>query len=97
MSTHPPPHPTPTPVSTGVSLSDVQVVELHDCFSTNELLTYEALGLCGEGEGGAMVEGGDNTYGGRFVVNPSGGLISKGHLLGATGDDVGGEEGREKL
>ena len=64
---------------------DVQVVELHDCFSTNELITYEALGLCKEGEGGKMVDKGDNTYGGKYVVNPSGGLISKGHPLGATG------------
>jgi acetyl-CoA acyltransferase len=64
---------------------DVQVIELHDCFSTNELLTYEALGLCGEGEGGGLVDAGDTTYGGRWVVNPSGGLISKGHPLGATG------------
>jgi acetyl-CoA acyltransferase len=69
----------------GVGPRDVQVVELHDCFSTNELITYEALGLCGEGEGGALVDSGDNTYGGRYVVNPSGGLISKGHPLGATG------------
>ncbi|MGH3950340.1 MAG: lipid-transfer protein [Pseudonocardiaceae bacterium] len=65
--------------------SDVDVVELHDCFSTNELLTYEALGLCAEGEGGKLVDAGDTTYGGRWVVNPSGGLISKGHPLGATG------------
>ena len=65
--------------------ADVQVVELHDCFSANELITYEALGLCGEGEGGKMVDDGDNTYGGKYVVNPSGGLISKGHPLGATG------------
>ncbi|MFI6514316.1 lipid-transfer protein [Spirillospora sp. NPDC050679] len=64
---------------------DAQVVELHDCFSTNELLTYEALGLAAEGEGGKLVDAGDNTYGGRWVVNPSGGLISKGHPLGATG------------
>jgi acetyl-CoA acetyltransferase len=64
---------------------DVQVIELHDCFSTNELLTYEALGLCAEGEGGKLVDAGDTTYGGRWVVNPSGGLISKGHPLGATG------------
>lgn len=69
----------------GVGPQEVSVVELHDCFSTNELITYEALGLCGEGEGGKMVEDGDNTYGGKFVVNPSGGLISKGHPLGATG------------
>jgi len=64
---------------------DVDVVELHDCFSVNELLTYEALGLCAPGQGGKMVDAGDNTYGGKYVVNPSGGLISKGHPLGATG------------
>ncbi|XP_071557099.1 sterol carrier protein 2 [Temnothorax nylanderi] len=65
--------------------SDVDVVELHDCFSINELITYEALGLCPPGYGGKMVDAGDNTYGGKYVVNPSGGLISKGHPLGATG------------
>ncbi|KAJ7394650.1 sterol carrier protein 2 [Desmophyllum pertusum] len=70
---------------TGMSPNDVQVVELHDCFSTNELLTYEGLGLCAEGKGGELVDRGDNTYGGKWVVNPSGGLISKGHPLGATG------------
>ncbi len=64
---------------------DVDVIELHDCFATNELLTYEALGLCPEGEGGKLVDNDDTTYGGRWVVNPSGGLISKGHPLGATG------------
>ncbi|GAA1974693.1 lipid-transfer protein [Amycolatopsis minnesotensis] len=69
----------------GIEPSDVDVIELHDCFSTNELLTYEALGLCAEGEGGKLVDAGDTTYGGRWVVNPSGGLISKGHPLGATG------------
>jgi sterol carrier protein 2 len=69
----------------GVSVQDVQVVELHDCFSANELITYEALGLCKEGEAGAFIDRGDNTYGGKFVINPSGGLISKGHPLGATG------------
>ncbi len=69
----------------GLGPADVQVVELHDCFSTNELLTYEALGLCAEGEGGKLVDAGDTTFGGRWVVNPSGGLISKGHPLGATG------------
>src|SRR5581483_2457538 len=58
---------------------------LHDCFSTNELLTYEALGLCEEGEGGSLIDAGEVTFGGRWVVNPSGGLISKGHPLGATG------------
>lgn len=69
----------------GLTPNDVQVVELHDCFSANELLTYEALGLCGIGEAESMVNKGDNTYGGKYVVNPSGGLISKGHPLGATG------------
>jgi acetyl-CoA acetyltransferase len=64
---------------------DVQVIELHDCFSANELITYEALGLCGEGEAAGLVDDGATTYGGRWVVNPSGGLISKGHPLGATG------------
>ncbi|MDV7090624.1 lipid-transfer protein [Rhodococcus sp. IEGM 248] len=69
----------------GIGPDDIDVIELHDCFSTNELLTYEALGLCGEGEGGKLVDNNDTTYGGRWVVNPSGGLISKGHPLGATG------------
>jgi acetyl-CoA acyltransferase len=64
---------------------DFQVIELHDCFSANELLLYEALGLCDEGEAPALIDAGDNTYGGKWVVNPSGGLISKGHPLGATG------------
>ncbi len=69
----------------GAGPEDVQVIELHDCFSANELITYEALGLCGEGEGAGLVDDGATTYGGRWVVNPSGGLISKGHPLGATG------------
>ncbi|XP_043201367.1 sterol carrier protein 2-like isoform X2 [Amphibalanus amphitrite] len=69
----------------GLTPADVQVVELHDCFSANELITYEALGLCPEGHAGRMIDDGDNTYGGKYVVNPSGGLISKGHPLGATG------------
>jgi sterol carrier protein 2 len=69
----------------GLGPEDAQVVELHDCFSTNEMITYEALGLCPEGKGGEFVDSGANTYGGRVVVNPSGGLISKGHPLGATG------------
>jgi acetyl-CoA acyltransferase len=64
---------------------DFQVIELHDCFSANELLLYEALGLCDEGEAPALIDAGDNTYGGKWVINPSGGLISKGHPLGATG------------
>ncbi|MGW0394263.1 lipid-transfer protein [Streptomyces sp. NPDC003042] len=71
--------------ASGLGIEDVDVVELHDCFSINELLTYEALGLCRDGGGGALVESGATTYGGRWVVNPSGGLISKGHPLGATG------------
>ncbi|KAM4641462.1 sterol carrier protein 2 [Discoglossus pictus] len=69
----------------GVRPADVDVIELHDCFSANELITYEALGLCPIGKAGELVERGDNTYGGRWVINPSGGLISKGHPLGATG------------
>merc|ERR1719379_2407715 len=69
----------------GKDASAVQVLELHDCFSANELITYEALGLCGEGKAGEFIDAGDNTYGGKYVVNPSGGLISKGHPLGATG------------
>jgi acetyl-CoA acetyltransferase len=69
----------------GVGPKDIQVIELHDCFAQNELLTYEGLGLCAEGEGAKLVDDGDNTYGGKWVVNPSGGLLSKGHPLGATG------------
>ena len=69
----------------GLGPSDFQVIELHDCFSANELLLYEALGLCAEGEAPKLIDNGDVTYGGRWVVNPSGGLISKGHPLGATG------------
>jgi acetyl-CoA acetyltransferase len=69
----------------GITPDDVDVIELHDCFSANELLTYEALGLCAEGEAAKLVDNDDTTYGGRWVVNPSGGLISKGHPLGATG------------
>jgi acetyl-CoA acetyltransferase len=69
----------------GLGPEDVDVVELHDCFSANELITYEALGLCAEGDGGELIADGAVTYGGQWVVNPSGGLISKGHPLGATG------------
>ncbi|MFS2122695.1 lipid-transfer protein [Pseudomonas sp. Pseusp97] len=69
----------------GVGPEDIRVCELHDCFAHNELLTYEALGFCDAGAGERFVEDGDNTYGGRVVVNPSGGLLSKGHPLGATG------------
>ena len=69
----------------GAAIDDIDVIELHDCFSINEILTYEGLGLCGEGQGGKLAESGETGYGGRWVVNPSGGLISKGHPLGATG------------
>jgi len=69
----------------GIGPEDLDVVELHDCFAHNELITYEALALCAEGEAAAFINAGDNTYGGKVVTNPSGGLLSKGHPLGATG------------
>ena len=69
----------------GIGPRDLDVVELHDCFAHNELITYEALGLCPEGGADKFIDDGDNTYGGRIVTNPSGGLLSKGHPLGATG------------
>ena len=69
----------------GIGPQDLDVVELHDCFAQNELITYEALGLCAPGEAAAFIAAGDNTYGGQVVTNPSGGLLSKGHPLGATG------------
>lgn len=69
----------------GIGPEDVQVVELHDCFAHNELLSYEALGLCPVGGVEKFVCDGDNSYGGKYVTNPSGGLLSKGHPLGATG------------
>ncbi|MFM0289219.1 lipid-transfer protein [Paraburkholderia megapolitana] len=71
--------------ASGIGPNDIQVVELHDCFTVNELLTYEAIGLCQEGAGEQFVWDGANTYGGKIVTNPSGGLLSKGHPLGATG------------
>jgi sterol carrier protein 2 len=71
--------------ASGIGPEDIRVVELHDCFTTNELLSYEALGLTPEGTAEKFVLDGDNTYGGRVVTNPSGGLLSKGHPLGATG------------
>jgi len=71
--------------SAGIGPKDLDVVELHDCFAHNELITYEALGLCGDGEALRFINDGDNTYGGQIVTNPSGGLLSKGHPLGATG------------
>jgi acetyl-CoA acetyltransferase len=69
----------------GLGPESVQVVELHDCFTPNEVISYEALGLCAEGEATGFMADGDNTYGGKYVVNPSGGLMSKGHPIGATG------------
>ncbi len=69
----------------GVGPDDIPVVELHDCFTANELITYEALGLCGEGGAERYIRDEQNTYGGKHVTNPSGGLLSKGHPLGATG------------
>jgi acetyl-CoA acyltransferase len=69
----------------GVDPRDIPVVELHDCFTTNEVISYEALGLTEEGTAEKFIADGDNTYGGRVVTNPSGGLLSKGHPLGATG------------
>lgn len=69
----------------GITANDIQVIELHDCFSANELLTYDGLGLTKEGEAHKLIDSGNNTYGGKYVINPSGGLISKGHPLGATG------------
>ncbi|MFQ6397225.1 lipid-transfer protein [Nocardia sp. KC 131] len=71
--------------ASGVAPTDIRVVELHDCFTANELLTYEAIGLTPEGTAEKFINDGDNTYGGRVVTNPSGGLLSKGHPLGATG------------
>lgn len=69
----------------GIGPRDIDVVELHDCFAHNELITYEALGFCPEGGAEKFICDGDNTYGGAVVTNPSGGLLSKGHPLGATG------------
>ncbi|AZP12247.1 lipid-transfer protein [Undibacterium parvum] len=69
----------------GIGPEDLDVVELHDCFAHNELITYEALGLCPEGGADKFICDADNTYGGQVVTNPSGGLLSKGHPLGATG------------
>ncbi|QPF87442.1 lipid-transfer protein [Bradyrhizobium genosp. L] len=69
----------------GIGPEDLDVVELHDCFAQNELITYEGLGLCAQGEAARFIDDGDNTYGGKVVTNPSGGLLSKGHPLGATG------------
>lgn len=69
----------------GIGPDDIDVIELHDCFTPNEAMTYENLGLCAEGEASRLVADCDNTYGGKWVINPSGGLMSKGHPIGATG------------
>ncbi|MCY1539805.1 acetyl-CoA C-acyltransferase [compost metagenome] len=69
----------------GVGPEDIRVCELHDCFAQNELLTYEGLGFCPEGGAEQFIMDGNNTYGGQVVINPSGGLLSKGHPVGATG------------
>jgi acetyl-CoA acetyltransferase len=69
----------------GIGPSDINLVELHDCFATAEILHYENLGLCKDGEAGQLIDSGATTLGGRIPVNLSGGLLSKGHPLGATG------------
>ena len=69
----------------GAGPADVQVLEVHDCFASNELMAYEALGLCRPGDGGRLIDDGQVSYGGKWVVNPSGGLLARGHPLGATG------------
>jgi len=69
----------------GIGPEDLDLVELHDCFATAEILHYENLGLCGEGEAGRLIDEGQTAHGGRIPVNVSGGLLSKGHPLGATG------------
>ncbi|CAI8871231.1 Lipid-transfer protein [Brevibacillus sp. IT-7CA2] len=69
----------------GIGPDEVDVLELHDCFTPNEVITYESLGLCEEGGAEKFINDGNNTYGGKVVVNPSGGLMSKGHPIGATG------------
>ena len=71
--------------ASGIGPEEVDVVELHDCFTVNEVISYEALGLCPEGGAEQFVWDGANTYGGQVVTNPSGGLLAKGHPLGATG------------
>jgi len=71
--------------ASAIGPADLDVIELHDCFTANELLSYEALGLTAPGTAEKFIEDGDNTYGGKYVTNPSGGLLSKGHPIGATG------------
>ena len=89
----------------GLGADDIDLVELHDCFATAEMLHYENLGLCGDGEAGRMIDEGEVELGGRVPVNVSGGLLSKGHPLGATGianiyevcTHLRGEAGKDKL
>ena len=69
----------------GVGPEDLDLVELHDCFATAEVLHYENLGLCGDGEAGKLIDERATWIGGRIPVNLSGGLLSKGHPIGATG------------
>jgi acetyl-CoA acetyltransferase len=69
----------------GLGPDDLDLVELHDCFATAEIVHYENLGLCADGEGGKLIDDGETAHGGRIPVNVSGGLLSKGHPLGATG------------
>jgi acetyl-CoA acyltransferase len=69
----------------GIGPDDLDMIELHDCFATAELLHYENLGLCADGEAGRLIDEGETAIGGRIPVNASGGLLSKGHPLGATG------------
>ena len=70
---------------TAIGPEDIDTIELHDCFASNELISYEALGLTAPGQGARLAVDGDNTYGGRWIINPSGGLLGKGHPIGATG------------
>jgi acetyl-CoA acetyltransferase len=69
----------------GVGPDDLDLIELHDCFATAEILHYENLGLCKDGEAGRLIDSGATAHGGKIPVNLSGGLLSKGHPLGATG------------
>ncbi|WP_439621362.1 thiolase family protein [Hyphomonas sp.] len=70
---------------TGIGPDDIDLIELHDCFATAEIVHYENLGICKDGEAGRLINDGDTQLGGRLPVNVSGGLLSKGHPLGATG------------
>ena len=71
--------------SAGIGPDDINLIELHDCFATAEIVHYENLGICADGEAGKLINSGDTQLGGRIPVNVSGGLLSKGHPLGATG------------